>query len=199
MNNTRKDIRSDIIKRRRALSAEQITQASAQACQHIINTELWQRSQRIAFYMAQVGEADPQSLMQHAFAQNKTCYLPALASNDLKHLVMVRYQLGDQLPENLYGIPEPIQDINAIISPAELDLAIVPLVAFDNTGTRFGMGVGYYDRTFAFLNQPSRPHHPQLIGLAHSFQQQLTLQREDWDVPLDMIATEKELILATPT
>lgn len=198
MNNLSKNaLRTEILAQRRALSYDEIHDASQKACVLLINTTLWQQAQHIAFYIAHDSEIDPKALMDLAHAQNKTCYLPALASDDLKHLVMVNYQPGDALPKNRYGIPEPMQDQSAIIAPNELDLVIVPLVAFDKTGTRLGMGVGYYDRTLAFLNQPQRPKHPQLIGFAYSFQQQEQLAREKWDVGLDFIVTEQEVVNTT--
>lgn len=193
-NLSRNTARKTIISKRRALTYDEIHAASQQACAQLISTPLWQKAQHIAFYIAHDSEIDPKLLMNLAHSQNKNCYLPALATDDLKHLVIVHYQPGDPLPKNQYGIPEPLQNATTIIAPTELDLVIVPLVAFDKSGTRLGMGVGYYDRTFAFLNQPHRPNHPQLVGLAYSFQQQEHLSREQWDVGLDMIVTDKEVV-----
>ena len=64
----------------------------------------------------------------------------------------------------------------------------MPLVGFDKTGNRLGMGKGYYDRTFA-ENSPFF-RRPRLIGLAHSIQE-ATLIPNLWDVPLDAVFTEK--------
>ena len=192
---TRNSVRTDILAKRRALTYGEIYAASEQACAKLISTTLWQEAQHIAFYIAHDSEIDPKSLMEKAHAQNKHCYLPALATNDLKHLVMVHYKPGDDLVKNLYSIPEPVQNPSAIIDPSTLDLVLVPLVAFDKTGTRLGMGVGYYDRTFAFLNQPHRPKRPQLVGLAYHFQQQESLLlRQHWDVGLDLIVTDREVV-----
>ena len=196
---TRASVRNNTLAMRRALTYDEIHAASQQACAHLISTSRWQQAQHIAFYIAHDSEIDPRLLMDLAHSQNKLCYLPALATDDLNHLVMVRYQPGDSLVKNLYGIPEPIQDKNTIITPTELDLVLVPLVAFDNTGTRLGMGVGYYDRTFAFLNQPRRPRRPQLVGLAYHFQQQEHLLRQKWDVGLDMIVTDQEVVNTSAT
>jgi len=187
-------LRSEILAQRRTLSYDEIHDASQKACVLLINTTLWQKAQHIAFYIAHDSEIDPKTLVDLAHAQNKTCYLPALASDDSKHLVMIHYQPGDVLSKNRYGIHEPMQNTADIITPTELDLVIMPLVAFDKTGTRLGMGAGYYDRTFAFLNQPHRPKQPQLIGFAYGFQQLDRLDREKWDVGLDYIFTDQDII-----
>lgn len=193
---TKRAIRSSILAMRRALTYDEIHKASQEACARLVSTTLWQQAQHIAFYIAHDGEIDPSLLMNLAHTQNKKCYLPALASNDLKHLVMVRHEPEEALIKNRYGIPEPIQDEKKIIEPHKLELVLLPLVAFDNTGTRLGMGVGYYDRTFAFLNQPNRPKQTTLIGLAYEFQEQKQLDREPWDVGLDWIVTNKDIIQA---
>jgi len=92
---------------------------------------------------------------------------------------------------NKYGIEEP-----EAISPSKtanaFDLLLVPLVAFDRSGTRVGMGAGYYDRALAALSHQSSK--PFLVGLAHHFQEVKSLKREPWDVPLDAILTDHEFI-----
>ncbi len=75
----------------------------------------------------------------------------------------------------------------------ELDLVFLPLVAFDRVGHRVGMGGGYYDRTFAFVQQMH--HKPILIGLAYEMQQVDGLPFCTWDIPLDGVLTEKQLRL----
>lgn len=194
MTQPRKDIRTKILQQRLALSRNEIADASQQACSRIALSDFWQSSQHIAFYIAQKGEMDPISLQDLAMQQGKTCYLPSLAGAEFNELVMVQYQSHDPLTPNRFNIPEPAQDPAKIIDPSKLDLVLVPLVAYDVYGSRLGMGLGYYDRTFAFLNQAERPKRPLLVGLAYRFQQQERLPRASWDVPLDWIATEFDLM-----
>ncbi len=74
-----------------------------------------------------------------------------------------------------------------------LDIILLPLVGFDRYGNRLGMGGGFYDRTLARLNHCDMKR-PLLIGLAHHCQEVEQLQTQSWDIPLDIIATDKELI-----
>jgi 5-formyltetrahydrofolate cyclo-ligase len=53
------------------------------------------------------------------------------------------------------------------------------------------MGAGFYDRYFAFLRTRPASRRPQLIGIAYSFQQVVSLTPQPWDVPLDAVVTEK--------
>ena len=58
-----------------------------------------------------------------------------------------------------------------------------------------GMGGGFYDRTLAFRRSREHWIKPQLIGVAHSCQQHPGLPRQPWDVPLDAIITERDIIV----
>ena len=57
-------------------------------------------------------------------------------------------------------------------------------------GHRVGMGGGYYDRSFAFLQQRHHWRKPRMLGIAYEFQKQPAIRPNAWDVPLDAIATE---------
>ena len=94
---------------------------------------------------------------------------------------------------NRFGIAEPELGKNPTAPVWTLDIILLPLVAFDRAGNRMGMGGGFYDRTLARLNN-SAMERPLLIGLAHHCQEVEHLQAQSWDIPLDIIATDKELI-----
>ena len=93
------------------------------------------------------------------------------------------------LTPNRLGIPEPPLDIRNLATLSELDVLMVPLVAFDNQGQRLGMGGGFYDRTLQNWQQ----HNVLPIGLAHDCQQVEALPVADWDVPLKAIITPSKL------
>jgi len=143
----------------------------------------------IAFYLAHGGEIDPGLLLSYAQADGKHCYLPVLAEDNSNHLYFAPFKADTPLTPNRYGILEPNCSTADYLPATELDLAFLPLVAFDEQGNRMGMGKGYYDRTFEFcLNGHSQP---KLIGLAHSLQQVAQLDAQSWDVPLDAVVTER--------
>ena len=87
-----------------------------------------------------------------------------------------------------FGIAEPPETANGAELPA-LALVCVPLVAWDSQGTRLGMGGGFYDRTFADADSRGL-----LVGLGYTLQEQTSLPRDTWDVPLDLVVTESTLI-----
>ena len=75
-----------------------------------------------------------------------------------------------------------------------VNVVFLPLVGFDRSGNRIGMGGGFYDRTLA--NSTLQNRHPLLVGLAHSCQQMDPIEHQTWDIPLQKIATDQEIICA---
>ena len=75
------------------------------------------------------------------------------------------------------------------------DVVLVPLVAFDRRGNRLGYGAGYYDRTLERLRQMSARLH--VIGVAYAFQEVESIEPEPHDQKLDVIVTEKGVILCS--
>jgi 5-formyltetrahydrofolate cyclo-ligase len=71
---------------------------------------------------------------------------------------------------------------------AELDIIFLPLVGWDRSGGRLGMGGGFYDRTLAKLSGPV------LVGLSHAEQEVAEVPREEWDVPLQFVVTDTEMV-----
>jgi 5-formyltetrahydrofolate cyclo-ligase len=173
--------------RRQLPAAQRITTAQAIAA-HLFELPQLQQARHVAGYWAVDGEVGLHALLvgQPAFVY---C-LPCL--RDDKRLEFAPWRSGDPLVTNRYGIPEP--ETTARIDPAALDVVLLPLVGFDRRGARLGSGAGYYDRTFAFLQQTPRPVHPLLVGVAHALQEVDALPVEPWDVPLDYIVTERGLM-----
>ena len=64
-------------------------------------------------------------------------------------------------------------------------------MAFDDHGVRVGVGRGYYDRCFRFLNQRSHWRRPKLLGVAYELQRVPRLESNVWDVPLWGVVTER--------
>lgn len=148
---------------------------------------------KIALYWPVNGEMDPRPAVTGITQAGCELYLPIVDTK--KHsMEFALWEPDNPLQMNRYGIPEP--DKNASRLPArKLDLVMMPLVAFSRSGHRIGMGGGYYDRSFAFrLAGVSQPH---LAGIAYDFQESEDIEKQDWDVPMDTVITNKEVIQIT--
>jgi 5-formyltetrahydrofolate cyclo-ligase len=187
MNALRREIRAA----RRALSASE-QRAHSRAVAALLRADpAFLRARRIGAYLAADGELDPAPVIDAAIAAGKRCFLPVLHPFAGPALWFCEWRPGDRLVLNRYGIPEPVVTRRTLRTARELDLLLVPLVAFDDAGNRLGMGGGYYDRTLAYL--PLRRHwrRPRVIGFAHALQRVESLPRNAWDVPVDAVVTER--------
>jgi 5-formyltetrahydrofolate cyclo-ligase len=149
--------------------------------------------QRIAGYWAVRGEVPLNLVYARTRSRQQKYHLPILT--DKKSLVFAPWENGDAISINRYGISEP--DIANAVGAESLELVLVPLLGFDRNGNRLGSGAGYYDRTFSFLKDKPRPAQPVLVGIGYHFQEVATMTPNDWDVPMDFIATDRELIDCT--
>lgn len=129
-------------------------------------------------------------LLESAAAAGKAVYLPVLHPFRSGRLWFVRWRPGEPLRMNRFGIAEPMIRANRLRPARHLDLVIVPLLGFDATCRRLGMGGGYYDRSFAFTARHLRARRPFLVGLAGEHQQVTSLPRRAWDIVLDAVVTE---------
>ena len=103
-----------------------------------------------------------------------------IVGDDLR---LLPYNGTDSLKPGIFGIMEPIEQ-ETTVDESEIDLIIVPGVAFDRQLNRMGRGKGYYDRLLSTLQAPK-------IGICFDFQLQDTVPTESFDKKMDMIITEK--------
>jgi 5-formyltetrahydrofolate cyclo-ligase len=147
----------------------------------------------IAGYGATAGEL-PLHALQLQLRPDQIWCLPVVQSNG--SLRFGPWRPGDALVNNRFGIPEPDLALDSLLDPQSLTVAFLPLLAFARDGQRLGMGAGYYDRSFAFRQQTPAP--PWLIGVGYSFQEFGGADPAPWDVPMDAVVTEHELIVCEP-
>ncbi len=149
-------------------------------------------AESIAFYIANDGEIDLFPLMLHCLKHGRRCYLPVLKGPDEKKLGFAEWAPGKIMSRNKYGIAEPLVPHHHLLTADELDLIFMPLVAFDDTGNRLGMGGGYYDRTLAEFCH-GKTHRavrkPFLVATGHNIQHSRQLPRDKWDVTPDITIT----------
>ncbi len=194
---SRADIRKQIRRQRQQLSEAQRRDATLAITNNLARTPLFRQSRRIAGFIANDGEPSLEPLMQLAWARHKQWHLPIIGMPNLNHLWFGRYDEGDELILNRYGIPEPTIALHQTTPAWGLDLVLMPLVAFDADGNRLGMGKGYYDRTLKFLRHRRHWRKPRLVGIAYEFQKLEQLPQQSWDIPLDAIVTEQAVYNVT--
>lgn len=176
-------LRAAIKLMRSNLSTDYRIKASQQICKRIQSLEHYRHAKRIALYCAVNNEVGLNFLWSSAPRQGKFCYFPVL--NDDATLTFLPATPATPFKKNTFGIPEPDVSLDEAIDVSELDMLILPLVAFDKACTRLGMGAGCYDRTLGIQK------HGVLFGVGYNFQLQDFIAPQIWDVPLDGVVTPK--------
>lgn len=183
----RQQLRERMRSERRQLASDTREWAAAELCKRVIDTDHYLAATRIAVYLAFDGELDTGPLIAHARGAGKTVHLPVVQPGSM--LSFAPYHEQTPLVPNRYNIPEPECDTDNLLSARQLDLIFMPLVAFDYSLHRLGMGKGYYDRTMAPLRD-SDDAGPLLVGLAYDLQCAETVWPQQWDIAAHCIYTE---------
>ncbi len=182
-------LRQNFIAKRLAIPAAQRMQTADAVAQQLVNIAEWPSANYIAGYWATRGEV-PLHMIQMRVQAPKVWCLPIIQRD--KTLKFAPWRSGDDLVSNQYGIPEPDISATSALDASVLSIVLLPLLAYSKSGARLGMGGGYYDRSFAFRHGQTAP--PLLIGIAYSDQETEYLPSEDWDVKLDMLINEREVL-----
>lgn len=200
----RAQLRKKLREARRNLPDEQHEDA-AQCIATQLNTLPFVKSATtVAGYLVNDGEVNLKYYIEATWQlSHKKFALPVLHPVCKGHLLFLSYTPNSLLINNKYNIEEPALTCEAVIPVTQCDVILMPLVGFDTSGNRLGMGGGYYDRTLSFtqrnLNTQSalNQHTPKLVGIAHDVQEVDALPTAPWDVPLDAIVTPSRTLIFT--
>ncbi len=179
-------LRSAMRARRAGLSAEAVAAAGVAAVRRLESLPAIAAAGRVAAYRAVRGEVPLDELLRGA--RREVFTVPRVVGADLE---FVAWLDGQSHTSGSFGISEPVD--GELVALADHDTVLVPLVAFDGHCHRLGQGGGFYDRALAELRPEDRPV---TIGVAHWFQRVERVPTEQWDVPLDAVVTDRNLLIA---
>lgn len=160
----------------------------------LYESEYYKEVSKIFIYVSFGAEINTKIIINKALNDGKKIYIPR---SDYKTKLMEAVQIKslNELIEDSYGILSPNLE-NEPIDPNELDLIIIPGVAFDKNGGRIGYGAGFYDR---YLKRITKDNHKRIpkVALAYDLQivEKVPMYKED--MPIDYILSEKENIICT--
>jgi len=186
----KRELRAMLRSQRLALPAVERMRAADAIVGHLLDHPLFAQPGYVAGYWAVGGEL-PLHVLQMRLRSDQVWCLPCIQADD--SLRFAPWRPGDELVSNRYGIPEPALAAESQLGPEDVSVILMPLLGFTRTGQRLGMGAGFYDRSLAFRQRLPAP--PALIGAGYAFQEVPGLQSDSWDVPLDAVVTEGELMI----
>ena len=144
-------------------------------------------SARTVLLFASFGsEVDTISLIERCFKDNKSIVLPKTNKEEGELLLYMINNIGELVP-GYRGIPEPSVFEGRSMDVRNVDLVIVPGVAFDEQCNRLGYGKGYYDKLLKHRISPA-------IALSYEEQIVASLPAEPHDIKMDKIITDKRIL-----
>lgn len=184
---------------RLALAPNERTSAEQAIAGAIRRMKLLRRGRRVAVYLPMPGEVDPVSLLASAWRAGCRVFVPRVTDRRRGRMVFIPLRPDSRFRPNVFGIAEPVAPPGARARPLDLDVVLMPVVGFDRRGNRLGMGAGYYDRALRHRRDGSRSwRRPRLVGLAFACQEVADIVPSNWDVALDLVVTEREVIVPGP-
>ncbi|MCL1991313.1 MAG: 5-formyltetrahydrofolate cyclo-ligase [Defluviitaleaceae bacterium] len=159
---------------------------SAKIVKRVMSLDEWQHASCIGITIARAFEVETRQLIKQAWQTNKQVAVPKCrsATREMDFYLIASF---DQLEVVHSGLYEPKTAETVLLEPDEINLLILPGVAFTEQGHRLGFGGGYYDR---FLHI----YHGNSLALAFECQLQKVVPMEAHDVAVHQIVTEKRLI-----
>jgi 5-formyltetrahydrofolate cyclo-ligase len=188
-NPTKTTLRREYTDKRNKIEAALRLRDSGFIRHRLLQLPAWQEADTILIYVSFSAEVETHKIIEEAFRLGKRVVVPCADPQRNETPLSELRSRGDLAPGPLRGILEPAEAFRIPVNPSEIELALVPAVAYDRYGSRLGLGGGYYDRLLPKMTNALR------LGLAFSVQLHPgALPREPHDVPIDAIVTEKEFI-----
>lgn len=180
-------IRKEIRRRRKLLSSKVLSEIDRSLPEFIAaidDPELKSRlkkAKRIALYRAYNGEVPVDGLARSFMEKGITCCFPKI-TDDKMIFVDCKSLSDDSFSVSLMGIKEPVQDVP--VDSRDIDVVVLPALAYNEEGIRLGAGGGYYDRYIGNAGA-KRPY---LLGICYEFQICSDVPYNDQDIAADFIA-----------
>lgn len=172
----KKALRSAIRGQKRAMTQQQIAEASFALQELFFQTEQYAAAKTIYGYMPYNQEVRTEGILERALNDGKRVAVPKVYGDEMKFIYIT--DITD-MEKSAFGIPEPKNDVPVASDPTAL--VLMPGLAFDPQGHRIGYGGGFYDR---FLSH--EPEHP-TVALCYGFQMFPQLETDDFDIPVDLV------------
>jgi 5-formyltetrahydrofolate cyclo-ligase len=183
---SKKAIRQEIIKRRAALDPLEREQNSFAAARRLLSWSKYQEAKTVLLFAGVRSEIDTRFLAQESLRLGKCVAMPRCVPKS-RELLLLEIESWEDLKPGFYGLLEPGPEEPCIL-PTAVDLIVSPGVAFSPSGYRIGYGGGYYDRLIAQLPGVLT------VGLAFELQVVASLPRDMYDMPVDFLVTEEDLV-----
>jgi len=185
VNQSRSNLRQHLRALRNGLTETQRAGYDRAIGRNLLELVKSRRTGTIAGYWAFNGEPDITPPCRQLMTQGCRLALPVLKGENGYDMDFHAWREDTVLAANRYGILEPRS--TEPLPVAGFDMLLMPLVGYDRSGNRLGMGAGYYDRCLASIRDLDTPLR---VGVAYSLQETAAVDGEEWDIPLHGVLNE---------
>lgn len=180
---TKDEIRLSMRKNRRVLTSDEVKTAGQNICKHIFSFDFIKDAKTVMTFISSFKEPDTDGILKELDKQKKKIVVP-ISNTDNFTIIPSYIDSSSSLTSGAYGIKEP--SVIKPAQPSDIDVAIIPGIAFTKKGDRLGFGKGYYDK---FLSEFKGIK----IGVCYEFQLLDKLPVSEHDINMDIIVTEKRI------
>jgi len=182
-------LRRKILTLRRAQSFLEIEKKSKKIERNLFLFPLFKKAKVVLFYLALKDEVQTREMIKKSLKKGKTVLIPFVNFKEREILPSELKDYDKELIRGKWNILKPAKDFYRPFSLNLINLIIVPGIAFDRKGNRIGFGKGFYDRFLGKLSSKIN-----LISLAFELQLVGAVPTQSYDIPMNYIITEKEII-----
>lgn len=187
------NIRKKIIAERKNMTDQQVESLSDMIINKLKKLPIYKKSETVMVYISFGNEVDSRKLIEDCFKNGKRVVVPFCQKDGMKLIPTEIKDLESDLVTDDMGYIQPKKDSIRPVDTSEIDLIVLPGIAFDRKGYRVGFGAGYYDRFLGKLNFTIPT-----IGIAYDYQMiESFITMESHDIPVDYVITEDRIVIRT--
>lgn len=186
-NMNKENLRKQILSVRAQLTEKERSEKSARITRQILALSEYCKSENIMLYLNFRDEVETTELARITLEYGKKLIVPYCPGKNI--IPCLIDSVDNDVEPGRMGIREPRKDKIRKVAPREIDLVLVPGVAFDFSGNRLGYGKGYYDRFLPLLREDAL-----VIGLAFACQLVEKIAVEEHDYKMSLLITENGVI-----
>lgn len=183
----KREIRKEVLRLRDSISSEDKKIKDQKIRNTLINLSDFKKAQRILFYASYKSEVDTFALIRYSMSIKKSIALPKVNRETFQLQIFEVRDLLEVSP-GYQNILEPNLPEDRMLTIEDINLVLVPGVAFDESCNRLGYGKGCYDKMLRDKGVPT-------IALAYEEQIVNKIPAELHDIKMDKIITDKRVIV----
>ncbi|MEI8349309.1 MAG: 5-formyltetrahydrofolate cyclo-ligase [Candidatus Omnitrophota bacterium] len=160
----KKELRAKLLAKLLSLTAEELKRRSDNVTERLSNLPLYKKAKVIMAYFPLKGEVDILRMIRKDLKSKRFCFpVMDVAKKELQAFQVSN--LEDDFAVGPFGVRQPLSSRTRKVTTSEIDMIIVPALAFDREKNRLGRGAGFYDRFLKNIHPPTSK-----VGIAFDFQ-----------------------------